>query len=255
MSEQIRAETDGGMMTLTFARPEKKNAITDAMYAALADALDRAEADPEVRAVLFRGEGDSFSAGNDLADFARFGVEPQKIAGANVFRFLHALARAQTPLVAAVRGRAVGVGTTLLLHCDLVFVAEDARLSTPFVDLALTPEAASSLLLPARIGHPRAFAMFALGEAIDGRTAAAWGLANAALPADEVEARALAAAQALAQRPPGAVQAAKRLMRDADALREVIDREVEIFAARLTTAEAAQAFQAFLSRGPGRTAG
>jgi len=248
MSEHIRVEVEAGVMTLTLARPDKRNAITDAMYAALADALDQAEADAAVRAVLFRGEGEHFSAGNDLADFARFAVEPQAIAGANVFRFLHALARAQTPLVAAVKGQAVGVGTTLLLHCDLVFVADDARLSTPFVNLALTPEAASSLLLPARIGHPRAFAMFALGEAVDGQTAAQWGLANAALPSGEVEARALEAAHALAERPPGAVQAAKRLMREAETLRTVIDREVEIFVERLGSAEAQAAFRAFFER-------
>jgi enoyl-CoA hydratase/carnithine racemase len=150
--------------------------------------------------------------------------------------------------VAAVKGVAIGIGATLLLHCDLVYVAEDARLSTPFVDLALAPEAGSSLLLPARIGHARAFAMFALGEALDGRAAAALGLANAALPADEVDARARQAAHRLAARPPGALLQTKRLMRDAAAIAAVMDVELEVFSQRLTSPEAREAFTAFAER-------
>jgi enoyl-CoA hydratase/carnithine racemase len=160
------------------------------------------------------------------------------------------LARAEIPVVAAVTGQAVGIGVTMLLHCDLVFVAEDARLSVPFVNLALVPEAASSLLLPAAIGHVRAYAMFALGEVIDGKTAAAWGLALEALPAEAVQARALSAARALAQRPAGSLKLTKRLMRDAEALSERIDTESGHFGARLQSAEAREALQAFFERRP-----
>jgi enoyl-CoA hydratase/carnithine racemase len=152
--------------------------------------------------------------------------------------------------VGAVTGLAVGVGTTMLLHCDLVYVADDARLSTPFVNLALVPEAASSLLMPARIGYARAFALFALGEPMLGEMAARLGLANAAMPAAEVDAAALAAAKALAKRPLGALIATKTLMRDSEQLLAVMQREGKLFGERLKTAEAAEAFQAFAERRP-----
>lgn len=247
-AEHIRVRVDGAIMRITFARPEKKNAITNAMYAAISAALEKAENDPAVRVVLFDAEGDAFTAGNDLGDFAAIASGAADRSDVKAHPFLRALARAQKPYVAAVQGLAVGVGVTMLLHCDLVFVAEDAKLSTPFVNLALVPEAASSLLLPARIGHARAFAMFALGEPVDGRTAAAIGLANAAAPRAEVAPRALAAAQALAQRPIGALRATKQLMRDADTIAAVMAREGAQFDARLKTAEAAEAFRAFAER-------
>ena len=210
----------------------------------------RAETDPLIRAVLFEAEGDAFTAGNDIADFAA--VAAGQLGGGEMKAhvFLEALARGQKPYVAAVQGLAVGIGTTMLMHCDLVYVAEDAKLSTPFVNLALVPEAASSWLIPARIGHARAFAMFALGEPVDGRAAAALGLANAALPANEVRATALATAKALATRPLGALQATKKLMRDAAAIAAVMARESEVFGQRLRTAEAAEAFRAFAERRP-----
>lgn len=248
MTSHIRTRIEDSVLRITFDRAEKKNAFTNAMYAAMSEALENAESDPQIRVVLFEGEGDAFTSGNDIADFAA--VAAGKIASheMKVHAFLERLARAQKPYVAAVQGLAVGIGTTLLLHCDLVYVAEDAKLTTPFVNLALVPEAASSLLIPARIGHARAFAMFALGESLDGRAAAALGLANAALPGSEVKAKALAAAKALAQKPAGAVQATKRLMRDADAIASLMRRETEIFAQRLRTAEAAEAFNAFAER-------
>lgn len=250
MSEHIRVSIEEGVMRLTFARPEKKNAITIAMYAALAAALARADEDPAVRVVLFDAEGDTFTAGNDLGDFAAVASGALDRGEMKGQLFLKALAHAHKPCVAAVRGLAVGIGTTMLMHCDLVFVAEDARLSTPFVNLALVPEAASSWLIPARIGHARAFAMFALGEPLDGRTAAAIGMANLALPANEVRERAFTAAKALAQRPAGALRETKRLMRNAEAITAVMDRENEIFSARLRTAEAAEALKAFAERRP-----
>ncbi len=190
MTDHITTELAGGVLTVALNRPEKKNAITQAMYAALTEATERARTDDAVRVLLFRAEGDSFSAGNDIGDFIAIGSQTGQPFDMAVFRFLKALADLDKPAVAAVRGRAVGIGLTLLLHCDMVVVAEDALLSAPFVNLALAPEAASSLLLPQAVGHQRAFEIFALGEPIDGRTALAWGLANRAVPRDEFEAAA-----------------------------------------------------------------
>lgn len=248
-TDWVKVEIDAGVMTLTLARPEKKNALSNAMYKVLADSLEAAEKDPAIRVVVFQAEGDSFTAGNDLQDFAAQG------AGAfteerHVGRFLKALAHATRPLVAAVHGQAVGVGTTMLLHCDLVYVTPDARLTVPFVNLALVPEAASSWLLPARIGHARAYAMFALGEAIDGATAVAWGIANGAAEAGDLRARAREAADRLATRPLGALTTTKRLMRDAEKIAELMDTEGALFGERLKTAEAREAFMAFMERRP-----
>lgn len=250
MTDYVRVTIEDKVMRLTLNRPEKKNALTNAMYAAMAEALISAETDPNVRAVLIEAEGDAFTAGNDLSDFAAVASGTMERGEMKAFVFLQAMAQAQKPYVAAVQGLAVGIGLTMLMHCDLVFVAENAKLSAPFVNLAVVPEAASSWLIPARIGHARAFAMFALGESIDGRTAAALGLANLALPAAEVRAKALAAAKTLAAKPLGALQATKRLMRDAAAISAHMKRESEIFGARLLTAEAAEAFKAFAEKRP-----
>jgi len=249
MNEHVTTALEAGILTVTLARPDKKNALTNAMYGTLADALHRAETDPAIRVVLLQGDGDSFTAGNDLSDFAAQSQGLHK-GERHVLRFLDALARATRPLVAAVQGNAVGVGTTMLLHCDLVYVADTARLTTPFVNLALVPEAASSLLLPARVGHARAFAMFALGEVIDASTAVAIGLANAAVPPAELRARARAAAETLAKRPLGALAQTKMLMRNADVIRAQMDREGTIFQERLRSAEAREAFAAFAERRP-----
>ncbi len=250
MTDHILVEKSGGVLTLTFNRPEKKNAITRAMYQALGDAIDQAEFDTDVRCVLIQANGDMFTAGNDLADFAAVNAGD---SSANEARrggnpLLAALARAKTPLVAAVNGRAVGVGTTMLLHCDLVYVSEDALLTTPFVNLALVPEAASSLTLPSRIGHARAFSMFVLGEAVDAKKAVDWGIANAAVPLDQLRARARAAADAVAARPPAAVVITKSLMRDGEAISARMDEEGAHFAAQLKSPEAKEAFAAFAEK-------
>ncbi len=247
MSEYVKTEVDGGILTLTLARPDKKNALTNEMYGVLADALENAEKDPAVRVVLFQADGDMFTAGNDLGDFAAqsTGDGPKE---RHVTRFLHALANASRPLVAAVQGRAVGVGTTMLLHCDLVVLAEGTLLTTPFVNLALVPEAASSLLMPARIGYVRAFEMFALGEPVNASNAVAWGLANRAVPASELRTQARELAQRLAKQPVGALSAAKRLMRDPATLIDRMNTESVQFAERLRSAEAREAFSAFAER-------
>ena len=245
MTDHIQTDLAAGVLTVTLARPEKKNAITQAMYAALSEATERARTDDAVRVLLFRSEGDSFSAGNDIADFIALGSQGQQPLDMSVFRFLRALADFDKPAVAAVRGRAVGIGLTLLLHCDIVVVAEDALLSVPFVNLALAPEAASSMLLPAAIGHRRAFEMFALGEPIDGRTAVAWGLANRAVATDQVEVVAVELAGKLAARAPNSIRKTKRLMRDAETLWALMQKEGEAFGSQMSSPEAMEAFMAF----------
>ena len=157
MTEHIKVTQDGAVLEIIFARPQKKNALSNAMYGAATQALNDAQSNQAVRVVLFGAEGDAFTAGNDLADFAS--AAEGKRDELQAHHFIEALAQADKPVVAAVSGLAVGVGTTMLLHCDLVYVAETAKLTTPFVNLALVPEAASSMLLPARIGHVRGFAM------------------------------------------------------------------------------------------------
>ncbi len=247
MTDLIKASNEAGVLTLVIDRPAKKNSLTDAMYKSLADALEAADRDATVRVVLLRGEGDAFTAGNDLGEFAASAAQGGSLP-VNTARFLHALAALSKPLVAAVQGRAVGVGTTMLLHCDQVILAENALLSAPFVNLALVPEAASSLLLPARIGYARAFAVFALGEPIKAQDALAWGIANAVVPVEQLVATASDLAKKLAARPLGSLQATKTLMRDAAQLSRQIDVENDAFAARLRTAEAQEAFAAFAER-------
>ena len=245
MSEPVATSLERGVLEIILNRADKKNAITQAMYGAMAEAMIAAQDDLTVRCVMFRAEGDSFCAGNDIADFiaiASGGTSPADMA---VFRFLKTLAQFDKPVVAAVRGRAVGIGLTLLLHCDMVVVAEDALLSVPFVNLALTPEAASSLLLPAAIGHQRAFELFALGEPIDGRTFHAWCLANRCVAASEVDTTARGLAEALAARAPNSIRTTKRLMRDSERLWALMQREGEAFGGQMQSAEAMEAFMAF----------
>src|SRR6516165_2061578 len=246
MTEHIKIKQDGPVLEIIFARPDKKNALSNAMYCAASEALDAAQKDDAIRVVLFAAEGDAFTAGNDLADFASTATGKGDELAAH--GFIEALGRADKPIVAAVPGFAVGVGTTMLLHCDLVYLAEGATLSTPFVNLALVPEAASSMLLPARIGHVRAFAMFALGETISAAEALSLGLANKVLPKDKVLPAARQAARTLVTRPLGAIVATKRLMRDKQRILGRMAEEGAVFAQRLQTNEAREAFNAFAER-------
>jgi enoyl-CoA hydratase/carnithine racemase len=246
MSDHIIIERDGPVAEVRLARPAKRNAITTAMYAALADALAGFNADAGVRAVLISAEGAHFTAGNDLHDFL---ANPPQGQASPVFRFLHGLAAFAKPVVAAVQGQAVGIGTTMLLHCDLVVLADDAHLKMPFVDLALVPEAASSLLIPRTIGHARAAEMLMLGDAIDAPTALAWGLANRVVPAGSERAAALALAHRLADKPPTALALTKRLLRDdAAGVPARMDREGVHFAEQLQTPELKTAIAAFFAR-------
>jgi enoyl-CoA hydratase/carnithine racemase len=233
--------------TVRMNRPEKRNALTLPMYEAMAVALEEANAREDVRCVLIAGHPSGFSAGSDIGDFAAR-AESGGLA-APIIRFLHALARSEKPLVAAVAGRAVGIGTTLLLHCDYVVAAEDARLSTPFVSLALTPEAGSSLIAPRLLGAARAFELLVMGRPLDAAAAKQAGIVNAVVPGEKLEEAALAAAREIAALPPLAVKAARALMRPpTDEIVARIDQEAEVFRTRLTSAEAKAAFAAFLNR-------
>ena len=246
-NQHVLVNIEGPIMTLSLNRPDKKNALTNAMYGVLADGVERAHADAAIRCIIIRSEGDNFTAGNDLSDFASISAGSGP-AVRHVTRLLQGLAAADKPIIAAVHGLAVGVGTTLLLHCDVVCVTEQARLITPFVNLALVPEAASSLLLQARIGYGRAFAMIATGEPVDGKTAVEWGLAQYLVAPDALNAKALAVANLLASKPIGALRATKRLMRDRELIAQTMDRESEVFAQRLKSPEAAEAFRAFAEK-------
>ena len=247
MSEHVLIHQADGVLTLTLDRPDKKNALTDAMYGALSDAMEAARGDAAVRVVVIRGNGDMFCAGNDLGDFLA-AASGGNIAEANVFRFIRLLGSFPKPLVAGVQGRAVGIGTTLLLHCDQVVLAEDALLTTPFVGLGLVPEAGSSVLLPALVGQRQAFAMLAMGQAMDAQAALAAGMTNMVVPNAALDDAVARVAAGIAAMPPGAVQATKALMRDFAAIDAVIVREARVFAERLQSAEAREAFTAFMEK-------
>jgi enoyl-CoA hydratase/carnithine racemase len=256
MSPHITTSVDDRILRVGIARPEKKNALTREMYAALVAALKSAASDPAIRVVLVHGTGDCFTSGNDLKDF----LAANQNAGGNapgvvdesgpVFQFLAAINTFPKPLVAAVNGPAVGIGTTLLLHCDLVFAGESARFQLPFANLGLCPEAASSLLLPKLAGYHRAAEILLLGEPFSAASAREIGLVNHVHPDDDVLTAALAASAKLAQQPPGAIRVTKSLMkaRQADAIRAVMRTEFTAFAERLQSAEAREALTAFFEK-------
>jgi enoyl-CoA hydratase/carnithine racemase len=245
---QIETERSGAVMQIAINRPEKKNALTGDMYTALADAVEQAEADPAVRVLLLYGKGDAFTAGNDVQDFMQKPWKGQECPPA--VRFIHAVAHATKPIVAAVHGLVVGVGTTILLHCDLVYAAEQARFMMPFVDLGIVPEAASTVLLPALIGRQRASELLLLGSPLTAQRAYEIGLVNAVLPPDQLMPSAVAVSQALAAKPAAALRATKDLIKRASkaevdrALRE----EVEIISERLESPETREALSAFLEK-------
>ena len=248
MSEHITVKDSGPVRTVRMNRPDKKNALTSAMYDAMAVALESANNHPDIRCVVIAGGPGAFSAGNDLAEFAQAATSGEGLA-LPVVRFLHALARSERPLVAAVQGLAVGVGTTMLLHCDHVVAGTDARFSTPFVNLGLVPEAASSLLAPRLMGHRRAFELLVMGRPLDAGAGQACGLVNTVVSPGEVETAAMTAANHIAALPVEAIAASRRLMRGPpDEVIARIDDEVRLFKERLQSPEAQAAFGAFLNR-------
>lgn len=242
----ILVTDDGPIRTVRINRPEKKNALTTPMYEALSDALEQRR--DGLRCLLIAGGESGFCAGNDIGEFLQMAQGAGALGGLTV-RFLHALARCETPMVAAVRGAAVGVGTTMLLHCDHVVAASDAKLSTPFAALGLLPEAASTLLAPRLMGHARAFELLVMGHPLSAEQAKAARIVNTVVAPEQLEAAALSAAREIAALPPEGVKIARRLMRGSvDETIKRIDEEVEIFGQRLASPEAKAAFMAFLAR-------
>jgi enoyl-CoA hydratase/carnithine racemase len=242
----IKTAVMNGVATIEIARPDKKNALTFAMYEAMAGALRAAQDDGAVRAVLIVGQPGIFTSGNDLEDF----VARQPGADSPAFQFMKALVGIDKPVVAAVTGAAIGIGTTMLLHCDLVYVSDEARLAMPFVSLGLVPEFASSLIFPQLVGRAKAAEKLLLGEPFSAQEAVDLGLANAVLPAGEVVNHARRIAERFNALPPGAVRETKKLMRraDADRVLQTIGTEGEAFAARLASPEAKEAFSAFFQK-------
>jgi enoyl-CoA hydratase/carnithine racemase len=246
-NSDILVHTEARVMTLTINRPDKKNSITAAMYAAMADALEAARDDDAVRVLVFQGHAMVFSAGNDIADFLN---NPPATAEAPVFRFLRAVSSFPKPVLAAVCGPAVGIGTTLLLHCDLVYAGDNAAFSVPFVNLGLCPEAASSLLLPQRVGYQRAAEALLMGDPFMAETALEWGLINRIVPPTEANALTQQQAQKLAAKPLSSLIETKRLMKkgiaaDVDAR---MNDEAASFGRMLKEPAAREAFTAFMEK-------
>lgn len=248
MTDHIKADLSEHILTLKINRPEKKNALTVAMYAALADAINSTNNDQNVRVIIVTGSEDSFTAGNDLKDFLE---NPPTDPSSPVFRFMHAIAGARKPVVAAINGLAIGIGTTMLLHCDLVYAVDSARFQMPFVNLGLVPELGSSLVLPALAGHARAAELLMLGDIFDAETARSIGLTNAICSKEELLPTAQKAAAKLSAKPPSALRQTKALMRaDLDTVRARIDAEAKVFGEHLGGNEVKEAIAAFFEKRP-----
>ena len=248
MNEHIRIERDGGVLAITLARPEQRNAITVAMYAALADAIEEAARNADFRVITICGEGQDFAAGNDLADFLK--ALPRDTDEIPVWRFLRALASCETPIIAAVQGNCVGIGTTMLLHCDLVIADETARFSMPFVDLALVPEAASSLLFPRFAGRRRAARHLLLCEPFGAEDAQAMGLISHRADRGMLKSKLGEVLAALLAKPPEALRQTQRLLRHGlkDEVLERMKLESSLFAERLQSSEVKEAINAFFEK-------
>lgn len=243
----IKTAVLNGVASIEIARPEKKNALTLGMYASMAEALHAALLNDAVRAILIAGQPGIFTSGNDIEDFMRRPVAGQD---SPALRFMQALCACDKPVIAAVTGAAVGIGTTMLLHCDLVYVSDEARLAMPFVSLGLVPEFGASMLVPRLMGHARAAEKLLLGTPFTGAEAVELGIANAVLPASEVMAHARRMAERFNALPTGAVRATKRLMRGASEaqMTQAMQAENTVFFERLGSAEAKEAFQAFFQK-------
>jgi enoyl-CoA hydratase/carnithine racemase len=247
MTEEIIVERRGAVQLIRMNRPDKKNALTRTMYAAMLQALDAADADPEIRVHVFLGVPGAFCAGNDIGDFLAYAQGGA--LGEELVAFLVKLATAEKPMVSGVDGIAVGIGTTLNLHCDLTFATRRTVFRTPFVDLGLVPEAGSSLLAPGVIGRQQAFALLALGHGFSADRARTAGLIYDVVDEDDLERVVLAAADEIAAKPPRALKIARELMRGPrEAVVGRIHEECERFGEQLRSAEARAAFEAFMNR-------
>ncbi|MDP2275544.1 MAG: enoyl-CoA hydratase [Archangium sp.] len=243
--DDIETSRDGATLLIKFARPAKKNALTLAMYERMNTVLAEAAADKTVRAVVFGSTSETFTAGNDLGDFM---ANPPDGENSPVFRFINALASFEKPLLAAVDGKGIGLGLTMLLHCDFVYISDRASLVAPFVNLGLVPEAASSLLLPRLAGHVRAAEILLLGEPIDAQKAWALGLVNEVMAPDQVLPKALETARKLADKAPNALKLSKALMKDSGAVTNRMQQEGALFVGQLASPEVAEAIGAFFEK-------
>jgi len=245
----VQVTDDGPVRTVRMNRPDKKNALTFEMYDAMAAGIASAQENPELRCILLAGSPKDFCAGNDIGNFAQTAASGDATLRKPVIDYLHALAKSDKPVVAAVQGNAVGIGTTMLLHCDHVVASTQAHFATPFVSLGILPEAASTLIVPRLMGHARAFEMLVMGRPFDAEEAKAAGLINTVVPPDAVEGEAMKAAQAIAALPPQGVLTARRLMRgERSEIIARMDKETALIGERLKSPEARTAFEAFLSR-------
>jgi enoyl-CoA hydratase/carnithine racemase len=246
-SSEILTERSAGILRIQLNRPAKKNALTSKMYSTLADLLNGASKDEDIRVVVLHGAGDSFCAGNDLADFLS---NPPKPGESAQERFVRALINCEKPLVAAIHGATVGSGMTMLIHCDFVYAAESTKLQFPFINLAVVPELGSSYLVPAAVGYLRAAELFLLGTPFDGRRAEELGLVTRVVAENAHLTTALATARALAEKPPAALLASKRLLKrgSSEQLETALSLEGQEFGARVRSAEAREAMTAFLEK-------
>lgn len=246
MADQVRITTANKIVEIQINRPEKKNALTLAMYSAMSGALEQAGQDPAVRAIVITGSDGCFTSGNDVADFL---AHPSLGEDSQALRFLRALSTTAKPVIASVNGLAVGIGVTMLLHCDLVYAADTASFQLPFVNLGLVPEAASSMLLPRIMGHQRAAELVLLGEKFDARTAREIGLVNAVHPAAELVAAVQEKANAIAGKPPASIRITKALLkREQESVPARMAEEGKYFAQQLQSPEAREAMEAFMQR-------
>jgi enoyl-CoA hydratase/carnithine racemase len=249
MTDDVIVAREDAVLRITMNRPAKKNALTGAMYKAMQDGLELADRDDSIRAVLLAGTDGVFTAGNDIGDFL---AGTRDAHGSPALRFIQTIALCDTPIVAAVEGNAVGVGTTMLFHCDLVYAAPSAKFRMPFVDLGLVPEAASSMTVPLRVGMARASEWLLLGDAFDAEEAYRCGVINKVVPAEQLLETARQAAVRLAAKPAQALAATRRLMRgDRQAIRAQMAAESEAFAIALESPDAKAAFSAFLAKAKG----
>jgi enoyl-CoA hydratase/carnithine racemase len=246
MADNVLVSAENRIQTIRIHRPDKKNALTREMYVAMTEALRKADQDPSVRAILLTGSEECFTAGNDIADFAAAKPGEAPVA----LDYLRALADTAKPVVAAVAGVAIGIGTTMLLHCDLVYAAENTRFQLPFVNLGLCPEAGSSYIIPALAGHHRAAELIMLGEPFGTAVARDLGIVNQVVGPSELITTAVQRAQQLVEKPPSALRKTKMLLKSGvdQAVKQAMARETEQFAALLQAPEAKEAMMAFLQR-------
>ena len=250
MTGHVTVTDEDAVRVIKLSRPEKKNAITQDMYRNMSAAIDAAQGDPSIRCLIISGEPGVFTAGNDLEDFLKDGTSNTDAPRASdAIKFLHSLAHNAKPIVAAVDGIAIGIGTTMLFHCDQVIASTRTTFATPFIHLGLVPEGASSLLAPWLMGHQRAFAMLVMGRALNAEEARAAGFVNAVVASDHLEAEARKVAREIAALPVEAVAASRKLLRHTpEDLTRRIDQESHLFGERMRSAEAVAAFKAFFAR-------